>query len=199
MQAQRLFRWGGLVAMLAAALFALGGVLAAVVPGGGLSGPVVPLLYYLGTVTVVLALVGLYAVQWQQTGAMGLVGFVLAIVGAVLYSGPQFALVAGTSGAAGWHDVWGFGMGNVLLAGPPAFFVGLILLGAATRRGGVLPRAAGGVLAAGAVVWLVAFFLSVVPGLLTVATVTTGAGMAWMGWALWSGRADEVAVLPQAG
>ncbi|MDX1686661.1 MAG: hypothetical protein R3248_01650 [Candidatus Promineifilaceae bacterium] len=197
MNTQSLYRWGGMVAILTAAFFVLGGVLAAVVSDGGLSTPVVPALYYFGTTAAVLAFLALYAAQCQQTGILGLVGFLLATMGAVLYSGPQFALVAGTSGAAGWHDVWGFGMGNILLVGPPAFFIGMSLIGAATRRAAVLPRHAGLVLAVGAFVWLVAYFLSIVPGLLTVASVLTGVGMAWMGWALWSGRSGTVTVQPQ--
>lgn len=197
MSTQNLFRWGGLALILTAVLFVIGGILAALDPEGGLSSPVVPLLYYLGTILAVPASIALYAAQRQQSGVLGFAGFLLAMFGAVLYSGPQIALVAGTSGAAGWHDVWGFAMGNVLLIGPAAFFIGLILLGLATGRGGVLPRWSGLLLAIGAFIWLVAYFLSFVPGLLTVASIITGAGLAWTGWAIRSVQKTETAAQPQ--
>ena len=190
MSTQDLFRWGGLALILTAVLYIVGGILVVVLPAGGLATPAAPLVYYLGTITAVLALIALYTAQRQQTGILGFAGFLLAIIGATLYSGPQLALVAGTSGAAGWHDVWGLAMGNVLLIGPAAFFIGIILQGVASTRGGVLPRWSGVLLAIGAFVWLIAYFLSAVPGLLTVASLVTGVGMAWMGWALWSGQAE---------
>lgn len=190
MSTQDLFRWSGVALILTAVLFVIGGILVVVLPSGGVAGPAAPLVYYLGTIMAVLALIALYAAQRKQTGILGFAGFLLAVIGATLYSGPQLALLAGTSGAAGWHDVWGFAMGNVLLIGPAAFFIGMILLGIASMRGGVLPRWSGGLLAIGAFVWLIAYFLSAVPGLLTVASIITGAGMAWMGWALWSGRTE---------
>ncbi|HSJ56772.1 MAG TPA: hypothetical protein VLC95_06310, partial [Anaerolineae bacterium] len=193
MSVATLLRLGGLVLILTAVLFAAGGVLAAVVPEGGLATPTVPLLYYLGTISAVLGVIALYTVLREQSGRLGFTGMVLATVGAVLYSGPLLSLLAGTSGATAWHEVWAFAMGNVLLAGPTAFFVGLILLGIATWRGRQLSRGSGLVLAVGAFVWLVAYFLSVVPGLLTVASLVTAAGLAWMGAALWLGRPSRAA------
>lgn len=192
MSKQDLFRWGGLALILTAVLFVIGGILVVVLPGGGVAGPAAPLVYYLGTITAVLALIALYAAQRQQSGVLGFAGFLLAVIGATLYSGPQLALLAGTSGAAGWHDVWGFAMGNVLLIGPAAFFIGMILLGIASMRGGVLPRWSGGLLVIGAFVWLIAYFLSAVPGLLTVASIITGAGMARMGYSLWARQPQEI-------
>lgn len=188
-----LYVWGGLALILAAALIAGGGVLAAIAPGGGLNGPLVPLLYYLGTVATVPAFAALYVAHAQGAGRLGVAGFLLATIGAVLYSGPQLALVAGTAGAAGWHDIWAFAMGNVLLIGPPAFFSGMILLGIASGRGGSVPSWPGRLLAIGAAIWLVAYVLSTVPGLLTVASVVTGAGMVWMGSELITGRAAAAA------
>jgi hypothetical protein len=178
-------------------LFGAAGILAAFDPQGGLSHPIVSWLYYLGTVSAVPAIIAVYAFQWQQAGRLGFIGCLLAMIGAVLYSGPQMALVAGTSGAAGWHDVWAFAMGHVLLIGPGAFFIGLILLGAAVMRGAVLPSRAGLTLAVGSFIWLVAYVLSGVPGLLTIASLITGAGLAWIGWAMWSGRRRETALRQQ--
>jgi hypothetical protein len=192
MSIHSLSRWGSVALIVTAVLFAVGGILVAVLPGGGLASPTAPLIYYLGTLTAVPAVIALYAAQRQQSGKVGFAGFLLGLVGAVMYSGPEFALLAGTAGAAGWHDVWGFAMGNILLIGPPAFFIGLGLLGIAATRGPVFPRWAGILLATGSFLWLIAFLLSMVPGLLTVANLIGSAGMAWIGWTLWS-TADESA------
>lgn len=185
MEVRAAIRWGGIVCLITAILIAAGGILAAFSPSGGLDGPLVPFLYYLGTVFAVPSLVALFAARSRQYGSLGLVGFVLSILGAVLYSGPQLALLAGTSGAVGWHDVWGFAMGNVLLIGPIAFFVGMILMGWAAGRMDLWSGWPSRLLAIGALIWLVAYFLSVVPGLLTLASVITAAGLGWMGLLLW--------------
>jgi len=189
MSTSTVLRWGGVLLILTAALFAAGGILAVLQP----EGLAVALLYYLGTIVAVLGVITLYGAQREEMGRLGFAGALLGAVGAVLYSGPQLALLAGASGAAGWHDVWGFAMSNVLLAGPTAFFIGLILLGVATWRGGVLPRGSGLLLAVGAFVWLVAYFLSVVPGLLTTASLVTAGGLAWAGAALAMDRLESLA------
>jgi hypothetical protein len=64
-------------------------------------------------------------------------------------------------------------------------------------RSQVLPRWSGLLLAIGAFIWLGTYFLSVVPGLLTVASVVTGVGLAWAGWSLWLGRVKDLATSPQ--
>jgi len=193
-----LLRLGGAVLVLTAVLFAAGGILAAVLSDGGLAGPTVPLLYYLRTLSAVLGVVALYAAQRRETGQQGFAGMALATVGAAMYSGPILTLLAGTSGATAWHEVWEFSMGNVLLVGPTAFFMGLILLGVATWRAAVLPPISGLMLAVGAFLWLAAFFLSVVPGLLTLGSLMTGAGLGWMGAVLGLGRLEPVARPQQA-
>lgn len=195
MSAKALYRWGALALMVTATLFALGGIAVLVAPGGGLESPVPALLYYFGTVMAIPALTALYALQRRQAGRLGFVGFALGMLGGILYAGPQLALVAGTSDAApAWHEIWGFAMGRfpVLTLGGPAFFAGMMLLGAATARSGVLPATAGWLLLGGAALWLVAFILSVIPGLLTIASLVTAAGLAWAGITLWVGtRAAE--------
>lgn len=192
METREVIRWGGVVSLITAIAFAAGGILAAVSPSGGLDSPLVPGLYYLGTILAVPSLLALFAARPGGYGTLGLIGFILAILGAVLYSGPQLALFAGMSGAAGWHDVWGFAMGNVLLIGPTAFFVGMILMG--WSAGGVERFSGwpGRLLAIGALLWLVAYFLSIVPGLLTVASLVTAVGLGWMGLLLWSEQAQPV-------
>lgn len=182
-------RWGGVALSASAVLLALGGVLAAIVPGGGLEGPLVPLLYYLGTVISAPAVTALYATHRAVGGRLAFAGYVLAVLGAILYTGPQLALLAGTSGVATWHDIWGFSMVRfpVLTFGAPAFMIGLILLGVTIARARILPAWSGWLLAVGAVLWLIAFVVSMMPGLLTVASLLTGIGLFSSGLAVWSG------------
>jgi len=191
MDSKSLFRWGGYALVTSALLLASGGVSAAVIPGGGITNPLSPLLFYLGTISSVYAFGALYGVLQRNSGTQGFVGFLMATLGAILYSGPQLALLAGTTGVESWHDVWGFAMGNVLLVGPTIFFIGMILLGLVAARSEILPKWGGRLLTIGAATWLVAYFLSVIPGLLTVATLLTGTGMAWMGAAILSSQPER--------
>ena len=198
MSKQTLSRSGALLLFLTALLFALGAILLVAQPNGGFGTLGSALLYYVGFIAAVPAMTALYAAQWQVAGRVGLAGYLLSVMGAVMYSAPEFALVAGLRGAAGWHDVWAVAMSSIpiLLIGPPAFFLGMILLGATTMRAPVLPRYAGLLLAIGAFLWLVAFFLSVVPLLLVAGNILSGVGLVWLGRALWSGSTEAVVAQP---
>lgn len=70
-------------------------------------------------------------------------------------------------------------MGNALLVGPGALFIGMICLGVATTKAGVYPKPAGWLIIAGAVIWLVAFTL--LPFMLVIGTSLVAAGLAWTG------------------
>lgn len=184
MPIQALVRSGGLVSMATGLLFAIGGILAAVMPEGGLSSPLVPLVYYMGLVLSTLAFMGIYFPQAGETGRMGLGAFLLAFLGAVLYSAPIYTLVAGTSGVQEWHSIWAFAMGNVLSLGGTIFLLGMLLLGIVSGRAAVFPRWSGILLAAGAALWFLAFWgLSF---LLMPANLVTAVGMFWMGWSLYA-------------
>jgi hypothetical protein len=185
---QTLYRSSSLMMIAAALLLILGGILVAVLPDGGLSSPTAPLAYYLGLIVSVFASASLFWVQVNKMSKLGFAGLLMAIVGAVIYSGPAFVLVAGTLGVSTWHDVWGFAMGNILLIGPALFFLGLIFLGTATRKAGVFDRWIGISLTTGGAVWLVAYFTGL-PFMLTLGSLATGIGLLAAGIALVSGRA----------
>jgi hypothetical protein len=178
MSPNSLYRWQGTAILLNAALLVAAGILVAVIPEGGLANPVAPLLYYAALVSAVFASLCLYTLQIARAGRLGFTGFVLAAAGAVVYSAPAYALVAGTSGVATWHDLWFFAMSSALPLGATLYFVGSLLLGITTLRAGIFPRWSGWALVAGFAIWLVAFYLSVVPGLLTLGSVIAGVGMA---------------------
>jgi hypothetical protein len=190
MSSQSIFRWGGLASILAAALFAAGGLLT-LLPAGGMDSPAAPILYYLGLVLVVPALTSVYAAQSQTAGKLGFAGFLLAILGSMLYSAPAYVLVAGTAGVQEWHSVWLFSMSNVLSLGGSAFLIGMAILGVATMRSSTLPRGAGLLVVAGSLLWFVAFWGSmamspVITFVLTAGNLLLGIGLAWIGSVLWT-------------
>lgn len=198
MSHQTLYRSSSLMMITAAILLILGGILALVLPDGGLSSPAAPLAYYLGLIVSVFASAGLFWVQASRMSRLGFAGLLMAVAGAVIYSGPAFVLAAGTLGVSTWHDVWGFAMGNVLLLGPTLFFLGLIFLGIATRKAGVFARWIGISLTTGGAIWLVAFF-SGLPFTLTIGSLATGVGLLAAGIALVSGKAVvQLSVQPAA-
>lgn len=180
MSTQTLYRWGALTTIVTALLFVAAAVALIVIPNGGLANPIAPTLYYLGLILTVPTYITIFAAQSQAAGKLGFAGFVLSVIGSILYSGPIFVLMAGISGVATWHDMWGFAMGNILPLGASIFLIGSILFGVATRRANVFPRNAGLLLTIGSSLWLVAFYLPV-PFLLSVANLLGAAGLAWLG------------------
>ncbi len=185
MKIETLIRYTAISAIATALLLALGG-LSTLGPDGGLGSPLAPALYYLGLVLIVPSYMGLYAAQAIELQRLGFIGFVLGILGAILYSAPVYVLFAGTSGVQTWHDVWFFAMGRGLLlpVGPTLFLVGSILFGIAIRRAGLLPAWSGVLLAAGSFLWLLAFWLSalspLIGALLPLGNILSGVGLAWM-------------------
>ncbi|HSL45563.1 MAG TPA: hypothetical protein VK897_19160, partial [Anaerolineales bacterium] len=121
--------------------------------------------------------------QSQAAGKLGFAGFVMSVIGSIMYSGPIFVLMAGTSGVATWHDLWGFSMGNVLPLGASIFLIGSTMFGMASMRAGAFPHYAGLLLAIGSFLWLIAFYIPV-PFLLSLANLLSAAALAWMGWTL---------------
>ena len=184
MSTQTLYRWGAISIIVTALLFAAAAIAVIVIPDGGLSNPVAPTLYYAGLILAVPAYITLYSAQSQSVGKLGFAGFVMTVFGSIMYSGPIFVLLAGTSGVATWHDVWGFAMGNVLPLGATIFLIGSILFGIATRRANVFPRNAGLLLSIGAAIWLVVFYIPV-PFSLSIANILTAAALIWMGASLY--------------
>lgn len=183
MSTQTLNRWGAAVIIVTALLFVVAAIALIVIPEGGLANPVAPTLYYAGLILTVPTYMAIYAAQSQSAGKLGFAGFVMAIIGSIMYSGPNFILIAGTSGVATWHDLWGFSMGNVLPLGATLFLIGSIMFGIATRRAGVFPSGAGMLLAISSFLWLIAFYIPI-PFLLSLANLLHATALVWIGFAL---------------
>lgn len=98
MSIQVLMKYGKIATLVAAVLLLLGGVLIAILPDGGLSGPAASLVYYAALISGCFAIITIYLNQAERAGRLGFIGFILSIVGSIIYSAPVFVLIAGTSG-----------------------------------------------------------------------------------------------------
>ncbi|HEX6127422.1 MAG TPA: hypothetical protein VF071_00170 [Candidatus Limnocylindria bacterium] len=188
------FRYGGALLIASALLFAIGGVLVLLSPIGGLDNPAPGLTYYLGLVLAAPAYAAWYAALGERAGWAGGLGFVLGAMGAVGYGTAAFLVLPLAGGVEAAHDVWLYAMATVpvLPIGALAFFIGSILLGVASMRSPGMDRWAGTAVVAGFAAWTVAFFAPPdLAWLLTVANLVGGAGMAWIGWSIWSGPIRE--------
>jgi len=127
------------------------------------------------------------AAQVEPSGWLGLVAFVLSVLGAIVVSTGNMLSIAEFSGVSGAYAVEDFYFTTVPLGiiALICLFGGLLLFGIATLRAGVFPRWAGILLSVGAVVTF--FGLSALPPLaLLLGIILLATALAWMGWALWS-------------
>jgi hypothetical protein len=176
-----LVRWGALAALVSGALWIVGGLLHLAYPQDP-PGALGSFLNYLGTAIfsaaylgVLGGLVGLHARQMDSYGRLGRAGFLLAFVGAALaFVGQATSAIFPQNGTLGWlFSDPGFGF----MVGILCMSLGLVLLGVATLRTGVLPRWCG----FGLIALVVFSALGAYGGFLVV-------GLIWLalGYALWS-------------
>lgn len=188
MSLSNLIRWGGLAVALGGALFVAGDLLGLTLDGSFAgyadTGTFVAqsALYLLGAALVLLGLVGLYARQAEDSGKLGLAGFLLAFLGTALLTGlmwTQAFVVPGLAAEA-----------PVLLETEPlgsmlsfiAFTVGWLVFGVATLRARVYPRAAAILLIIGAMLPFAGFVLPA-------SAFVFGIAVAWLGLSLWTREA----------
>jgi hypothetical protein len=172
-----LLRQTGLLAMAAGVSTFLSPILHPDDPGSAAWVPV-HLLYFVTLIAVLLVLVGVFVRHLSRSRRLGLAGFIVAFVGTsmMLMEGREHLFS---------HD---FGQGTPvglwqLITTSLVFSVGYILLGVAIFRAGVLPRAAGVLLAVGGPI--VAFAPPIgILAVLVVGHTLFGAGLAWLGYAL---------------
>ena len=203
-----LIRWAGLSALAGGSLFV--GMqaihppetLASVTTGAWAT------VHYLGVamcLLVLLGIVGIYARQVEESGWLGLAGFLLFAVMWPLTAAFQFAeaFVLPPLASDAPRFVEGFvgiptgSASAVSLGALPTLFslngvlylLGGVLFGIATFRAGVLPRWPAALLAVGTVAPLA---LSILPHeFIRLAAVPVGVALAWLGFALWSERRQE--------
>lgn len=146
-------------------------------------------MYLIGVLLLLVALSGLYAHQSEAAGALGVAGFVAALIGTGLLAGMMwtFAFVVPSAAieapaflnaeqVAGPLDA-GFMLSGLAVA------IGWALFGVATLRAGVFPRVAAVVLIVGAVVTFLPFAPS---------TLIIDIAVAWLGYLVLAGRGESV-------
>ena len=172
-----LLRQTALLAMAAGVSTFLSPILHPDDPGSAAWVPV-HLLSFATLIAVLLVLVGVFVRQLPRSGRLDLAGFLVAFVGTsmMLMEGREHLFS---------HD---FGQGTPvglwqLIITSLIFSVGYVLLGVAIYRAGVLPRGAGVLLAVGGPI--VAFSPPIgILAVLLVGHTLFGAGLAWLGYAL---------------
>jgi hypothetical protein len=208
--ASNLIRWSGLAAMGTGILFI---VIQAVHPldllenvGSGTWA----IAHYMGVAMGILGIfgmTGLYARQLEKAGWLGLIGYLLltifyALITAFQFieayitpvlttAAPQFveAFLAVAAGKATEFDLGALPTVYMML-GLVGYTLGGLLFGIATFRAGVLPRWAGALLAIAVLLPIVATGLFPHP-LDRIFAVPVGLALAWMGYALWTGRGEQ--------
>lgn len=197
MSASALIRWSGLGAVLGGALLILQQLYALIAPDVTSGGWVaVHTLGYIGLVFGLLGQVGVYAVQRERVGWMGLSGFVLGFLGNGLTAGAAFMntfivpvlttrapdLIAPTG------PLFTGPLGLMVLFSAVLVTVGFILLGIATARADVLPPIAAWLVVATAWFGLAAVFSPIV---FAIVGAVFGLANAWLGFAVWSGAGSK--------
>lgn len=142
---------------------------------------------YLG----LIAAAGLYLRQVTETGAWGLLGFLIAALGTSMFIGwawaGAFVLPSLVQVAPDFLDSLRTSPSGLMAAGFLGTFLlfglGWLLLGLATARANVLPRLPSWLLVLGAIVNLVDVFARVPFG-----TLILDVALVWLGWWLWSER-----------
>lgn len=146
----------------------------------------------IGVLLTIPGLLGLYVQISDESGILGLIGFILAAIGTGLFAGAILFIEVATLPFIAT-------LGNaeeLLQSAPPTFMavfaatfitftLGFILLGLVTLRSTVLPRWAGLLLLIGAPL----FVMPVPPAPVivnTVGAVLFGLGCAWLGYDLWT-------------
>jgi hypothetical protein len=208
-----LSRWAGFSAMLAGifyvivGLFHLPNVLSSVTTT---SWAIVHVLATAMGFFGILGMAGLYARQSEKSGWLGLAGSVLLSLWFAFILGFSFveAFILPTLATAAPAFVEGFlatltstpseinlGILPVIwLLTAPLYILGGLLFGIATFRAGILPRWAGALLAIGTVLGpLLAALLSLEHQ--PKVAIPAGIALAWLGYALWSERREQVSEL----
>jgi hypothetical protein len=145
----------------------------------------VHVLYFATLTVILLVLVGILARQLQRAGRLGVAGFLTAFFGTAMM------LLEGREHLFS-HD---FGQGTPLglwelVAASVVFSIGYVLLGVAIARAGMLPRGAGILLSFGGP--LVAFSPPIGDqAVIIIGHTLFGVGLAWSGYALWTGTERE--------
>lgn len=120
MSTSTLIRYSGLAAIMAGALR----ITTSFLPATTQPDVTLELLYLVIDVLLLLGIIGIYAYQHERVGKLGLIGFLLALIGTALITGPD--------GALGGVDIY--------MAGSLIISIGLSVFALAVWRANSLPH-----------------------------------------------------------
>jgi hypothetical protein len=208
--ASNLIRWAGLSAVVGGSLFV---AIQPIHPPDTLAAVTTPtwaIVHYVGVamcLLILLGIAGMYARQVEESGWLGLAGFLVFGLVWALLAAFQFAeglimpplATDAPKFVEGFLGITSMSPSEVSLGILPTvysitsglYLLGGVLFGIATFRAGVLPRWAGGGLAVGTVSPL-ALSLVLPHEFIRLAAVPVGIALALLGYALWSERRETV-------
>lgn len=173
MTTSNLIRWSGLVAMAAGVLNVLDSIFEPL-----------PWLTMFTSVATVFALIGIYAVQAEASGRLGLAGYLLATAGYVVIVGQSTTIVGSVPS---------------YLVGVSLSAAGLALLAVGSLSARVFPRWVPGMWLAAIVIGLPSLFFPSLERILEIAGGTAiGLGLAGAGYLIWSSGATLAAARTSA-
>jgi hypothetical protein len=159
----------------------------------GKNNPAIQVVYFVGYTGLILTCTIIHIAQARRAGILGLVAHLLSVLCLVYANTVTFLVLAQLAGIEGVEQALDAIGGNpVMRLVIYGVFLGLILLGLAVAWAGVLPRGAGILIALGISLQFLAQFAMELAGpmffIFTIGgSIMFGAGLIWIGWALWSG------------
>ncbi|HLZ26559.1 MAG TPA: hypothetical protein VKV73_04485 [Chloroflexota bacterium] len=189
-----LINLSGLSLVLAGVLIAFFPILHPNHDAAGFVNPIWVPVHWIPAIGMILAqfgLIGLLARQVERGGRLSVIGFAAAFVGSAL-------LLTGTDVEAFVLPFLGLNQPLPVHGPPPGqlmawtlsglvFTVGYALQGVAVIRAQVLPRAAGGLLTVGGIIFgIAAAAPGMLPPVLFLGALLFGMALAWIGYMLWS-------------
>jgi hypothetical protein len=190
MNLRQQLHWGGLWIMAAALLISVTNVIIY----AGKNNAAIQAVYFVGHTGLILTCTIIHIAQARRAGILGLVAYLLSVLCLVYANTVTFLVLAQLAGIEGIEQALDAIGGNpVMRLVIYGVFLGLILLGLAVAWAGILPRWSGILIALGTGLQFPAQFamdstnpmliLSKIGG-----SAILGAGLIWIGWALWSGK-----------
>jgi hypothetical protein len=210
MSASGLYRWAGYSGVVSAILLIVGNSLhpAALTAGSRAVWEMAHELIFCSIVLAIPAFFAIYARQAQEIGRSGLLGFVLAFIGTMGFGGvvwfEAFVSPALVGDPTVYAAIEGLQTGSTpsmiipfFLVTVVAFSPGWLLLGWATARAGIFPRAAGYLVLLGGVFFGLGPLLFASMQILDkLAGAIFGIGLLWLSWNLTMERRMVIAAAP---
>lgn len=186
MKSATLFQLGGIASLGAAVLYAIGNLIYFL--AGQPQGPIASVIWtsFVGDTLLVLGLGALYARQARRAGILGLVGYVLLIVGTMFFIGNYAVSLGITSGILTTEQIAqvpAYSVPSTIM--PWIWMAGLIVFGIAIYRAQVLPKYAGALLVLTAILQQLTGWVGFVMPIFAVLSFVV---WAWLGYALFTDK-----------